>query len=348
MAHEIETMMYDSAHGKPWHDEGVEFDGIPSTVDNALAVAGMDWKVEKQQLQLANGKLAPRWATVRSSDGAILGTVTDDYTVLDNAPAFAPLQPMLDAGLATVATVMSLRGGARVCMTLRIGTPDAVIVPGSDDRVEKYVLAATGHDGTLAAYYGTTGIRVVCANTLSQAIGRDGGAMLRLRHSSNINDAIKNAADFIAACDARLESAATVYRALAAVPCTSERLKTYVDAVFPAPKSKAPIAVQESDILATLLARPIGRPSVTMSDTGNMTDETSRRIHGEICDLFEGKGKGSTLVGSRGTAWGAYNAVTEYITHHRGRSADSRANNVLLGDIGARAIRSAQSVFLGA
>lgn len=180
--------------------------------------------------------------------------------------------------------------------------------------------------------------------------------MLKLRHSKGIGASAASATEFISKCDARLETAADVYRQLARMPITAASLKEYVDAVFPAPKRKAIVQVADTDIieatgadiLGGLLSRPLARVSQSMSEAGIMTDETSRRIHGEICDLFEGKGKGSDLAGSRGTAWGAYNAVTEYLTHHRGRSADSRANNVLLGDIGARAIQQAQAVFLGA
>lgn len=42
-----------------------------------------------------------------------------------------------------------------------------------------------------------------------------------------------------------------------------------------------------------------------------------------IRELFE-TGIGSDLPGSRGTYWGAYNAVTEFTTHHRGRSDENR------------------------
>lgn len=79
-----------------------------------------------------------------------------------------------------------------------------------------------------------------------------------------------------------------------------------------------------------------------------VTEETKRRVFAEVTDLFEGNGMGSKLPGSRGTAWGAYNAVTEYLTHHRGRSDENRANNLWFGSIGDRAIQAAQSTFLSA
>src|SRR5690606_10854332 len=65
-------------------------------------------------------------------------------------------------------------------------------------------------------------------------------------------------------------------------------------------------------------------------------------ILGNVVPLFEG-GRGAEL--SRGTLWGAYNAVTEYITHERGRSDDARVESAWFGE-GARLARRALDVAL--
>jgi hypothetical protein len=41
-----------------------------------------------------------------------------------------------------------------------------------------------------------------------------------------------------------------------------------------------------------------------------------------VLQKFEGKAIGFDLSASRGTAWGAYQAVTEYLSHEAGRSKD--------------------------
>jgi len=41
-----------------------------------------------------------------------------------------------------------------------------------------------------------------------------------------------------------------------------------------------------------------------------------------VLQKFEGDAIGSDLSASRGTAWGAYQAVTEYISHESGRAKD--------------------------
>src|SRR5262249_56150370 len=48
-----------------------------------------------------------------------------------------------------------------------------------------------------------------------------------------------------------------------------------------------------------------------------------RRILESCFRLFE-EGRGAALPGVRGTLWGAYNAVTEYLGYERGRGQDTR------------------------
>jgi hypothetical protein len=95
-----------------------------------------------------------------------------------------------------------------------------------------------------------------------------------------------------------------------------------------------------------LLARPVApRDSVFSAENGELTKESRQRIYGEIDVLFE-RGRGNDMAGVKGTAWAAYNAVTEYITHERGRSDDNRVNAAWFGAESPRAITSAVDTFL--
>jgi hypothetical protein len=48
--------------------------------------------------------------------------------------------------------------------------------------------------------------------------------------------------------------------------------------------------------------------------------------------LFEGEGRGATLEGVKGTAWGLLNACTEYNDHHaRATSIDNRLESAWFG-----------------
>lgn len=363
MAHQVERMMY--VGETPWHGLGSHLDVVPSSVAEAIQAAGLDWTVRREQLRMADGRPVDRFAVVRDSDDSVLGTVGNDWRPIQNAKAFSVLEPFLAHKQATVETAGALFDGARVWMLLRIARPDAVIVPSADDRVAKYIMAAVGHDGSLAFTLGITPIRVVCNNTLSAALGAGAKTHVKIRHTSGGVDAVTALAATINEVDAQIEKAAEVFRALAGVTVTSSaQLRAYVDAVFP-PAKRAPKALESvptPDSFADLLSRPavLGSHATTFTGEAPMLaqqaatadaseDEDVRRIFGKIEHLFE-HGRGNRPAGVRHTAWAAYNAVTEYNTWERGTSADNRLNNVWLAQSGpvAKALPAAVSTFLAA
>jgi hypothetical protein len=150
--------------------------------------------------------------------------------------------------------------------------------------------------------------------------------MFRIRHTSAAQGLLDGVQDVIERADRDFERAAEFFRSLAGKQIRSaKRLRDYVDAVFPPP---AP-AVKEAT-----------------------KDEAKvRRIFLQIQSLFE-MGRGNDLPGVKGTAWAAYNAVTEYLTWERGSSNDGRLDNLWLGgnrrDYSTRAIGQAQKVLLAA
>lgn len=346
MAHEIETAMY---VGKPaWHGLGKLLDK-PPTVTEAIRLAGLDWTVSKVPVYLGapDGRQVPdSFAIVRDSDKAILGNnVGRIFQALQNERAFQWFQSFLDAGLATIEAAGSLRGGKRVWILAKLVGDDAVIVPKADDRVTKYLLLGHGHDGSLQIHIGVTPTRVVCANTLSAAIGE--GGCLKIRHTSGADASMLAAKEVVERANRQFDKAAEVYRQLAAVDVrSSAQIREYIDVVFPAPKKPAMAPAVAGADFAALLSRPMGAKTVSVfADGENTTKETRARIYGEIETLFQ-RGRGNDMPGVKGTAWAAYNAVTEYITHERGRNADNRVNTAWFGPESARAIQGAQSVFL--
>jgi phage/plasmid-like protein (TIGR03299 family) len=343
MAHQVEQMMYVGA--TPWHGLGTQLNVAPASTEEAIRLAGLDWNIELQQLATPDGRLVERNAVVRTSDNSILGTVGMGWEPVQNVKAFSPFEPFLQAGLATIETAGSLKGGRRVWMLAKINRPDSVIVPQADDRVAKYLLAAVGHDGTLAFRLGYTPTRVVCMNTLSVAVNEGESTHIRIPHLSGATKAIDAIAKTIEGVDARFEKTAEIFRALAGVKIRgSEQLRQYVDSVFKPNKAE-----HGADGLSDLLARPVSpRESIFSADSGEMTSEKKSRVFDEIATLFE-QGRGNDLPGVRGTAWAAYNAVTEQLTWNRGNSQDQRLETVWLRDSGvaARALPNAVSQFLG-
>lgn len=298
MAHEVETMAY---FGElPWHRLGTALDEADLYDWQAASrKAGLDWEVELVPLLTADtqAKVDHR-AVRRTSDGKVLGVVGSRYAPLQNKDAFAWFQPFLDAREAALHTAGSLRGGSRVWVLARLNRDPLVIAPG--DEVEKFILLSHGHDGSLAVRAGFTPVRVVCANTLAMAHGSDASKLIRLKHTKDVLENLENVREIMNLANAEFEATAEQYRRLARKSINQGDLRKYVRRV---------LKVEDGENFSPRLQ--------------NIADEIAR--------LAEA-GRGNDLPSIRGTYWSSYNAVSEWLTHERGRSEDSRLNSLWFGD----------------
>ena len=111
MAANVETMMY--VREKPWHGLGTEVSEAPTSAD-ALRLAGLDWEVQQKSIQVCGGsKIENYKANVRSTDGAVLGVVSDSYKIVQNADAFSFTDELI-GGDVRYETAGSLRGGKKI------------------------------------------------------------------------------------------------------------------------------------------------------------------------------------------------------------------------------------------
>lgn len=326
----------------PWHGNSVELPagaGIPEMI----AAAKLDYKLEKRQLQMADGRKVDRFAVVRTDNGAIVAdAIGPDYKLLQNDRAFEWFRPYLDGGLATLECAGELFGGSRVWVLAKLNRTQDVIVPRADDTVAAYITLAHAHDGTMAIRAGFTGQRIVCHNTLSVALGE--GGLIKIRHSKSAGQALKAAQDTILAAGQQFDKAAEIFRALAATKFNNTQLTAYLQALFPRATSKKEIEAQArathgAGDFASLLERP--------AHIEDMDAPKFSRAHDKIVEILESGGRGLDLPGVQGTAWAAYNAVTEYLTWEHGRTEDARFDNVMFGAAGPKALQGAVSAFLG-
>jgi phage/plasmid-like protein (TIGR03299 family) len=310
MAHEVESMFY--VNEVPWHGLGVPLEN-PPTVADAIRAAGLDWSVTLKRVVTIDGAEVPgARATVRESDGRVLGCVGTSYTPLQNAEAFSFFDPFLAAGEASLETAGSLREGSRIWILAKLNRQPSVIVKG--DEVNKYILLANAHDGSLTARVGFVPIRVVCANTLALAEGARASKLIRVRHQKNIHDSLTQIRDIMNTANASFEATAEQYRRLARTAIVEDDLKRYVRAVF---------SWRQSPSTALAVAAPVIEGEL-LEDA---EDTRKSRSYDIIKRLFE-SGRGNDLPRVRGTLWAAYNAVTEYLAYERGGSQDTRVDSV--------------------
>lgn len=171
MAHNVESMF--SVREKPWHYAETKevtklIQEAPTSAD-ALHLAGLDWTVEQTPVYTDSGIEIPNYkANRRSSDGSILGIVTDRYRIVQNTEAFEFTDEIVgetEDGVVKYETAGSLCGGRKIWLLAKMPVRKVL-----DDDVEPYMFFSNSHDGTGAIKVGMTPVRIVCNNTLNLAL----------------------------------------------------------------------------------------------------------------------------------------------------------------------------------
>ncbi len=303
MAANIDSMFY-AGQEKPWHGLGVQ---VPSELNAAEAIkaAGLDWKVEKQPLYYGpKSKLVTvddHYAMVRKDTGKALGVVGSVYQPLQNSEAFSFADSIIQEKAAVYHTAGSLGKGEKVWVLAKL---DGICRIKGDDVVEKYLLLSNSHDGSSGVRICLTPIRVVCQNTLNQAIST-ASSLFKIRHTAAMGGKVTAAREALGLVNNFFEEFETKAQALTTKQVTPQLFDTYLKSMGFDPQAEG------------------GRAKGTA--------ETLTR-------LFE-TGKGADMEGSAGTVWGAYNAVTNFLSHERatrvtngfGSEKEARLNSLWFG-----------------
>lgn len=304
MAHQLEivnnqaSMFY--VGETPWHKLGQHFLTPPST-DEALVAAGLNWEVQLRPLFNEQGRKSTHKEIFRCDTNTALGVVGPSYHPLQNTQAFGFFQPLVESGLLAYETAGVLQDGKKVWILAKVaGDPMQI---AKDDIVDRYVLLSNSHDGTMAIRVGYTPIRVVCNNTLTMALGSTDSQLLRIRHTTNATTALAEIQKVMKVADASFEATAEQFRRLTQLQVNEKDLDKYIRIVF---------------------------------DLKSEEDQKREsKILGRVIELFEG-GRGNDLPSIKGTAWAAYQGVTEYLQYEAGKSEESRLNSLWFGQNAAR------------
>lgn len=298
MSHLVETMAYVGA--TPWHGLGNQLTE-QQPIDVWLHEAGMNWTIEQSDVLFNVSQdgmhiRIHRDAKVlyRSDTLAPLSVVSPRYKVVQPHEVLHFYNDLVHAGGFELETAGVLKGGKKLWALAKTGQETLV---RSGDRVKAYLLLATSCDGTLCTTAQFTSVRVVCNNTLQIAVGDNLGAV-KVPHSTVFDPlAVKDALGLgLSDWDVFMRN----IKALSQRPISPEEARQY---------------------FADVLDEPMP-----------VEDATPSKAMQQLHALYSGAGMGSMLTGTRGTAWGLVNAVTEYVDHHRrARSSDYRLDSAWFG-----------------
>lgn len=311
MAHEItsqDVVLYAQGTQTPWHNLAKEVDPNKTLCENAIE-HGMNWTMRKDQMYRYNSEgiveVPNRFALVREDTDVVLGVASGDYKLYANMLGYASLDSLVATGMATPNTMGTLRGGAIVWGLLEIKVPDEDVIPG--DKIKRYILFSWGNDGKIGIALGYTDVRVVCSNTVHSAWSSSLSKLIRMAHRGQVETNVDNVVKTMDIAAADFRATIEQYRKMVNTSINSADLRNYVKVVLD-------LNEKDSNKRAT-----------------NLIDKVA---------AMASTGIGNSGIGN--TVWGAFNAVTEYLTHHAGRNVDNRFSSLWFGR-GAGILKAAHS-----
>lgn len=304
MAHEIDQTTGRAAvfvSGEPaWHRLGTVIEQATTSFE-AITLAGLDWTVEQWGLQAAKwqsdltAQVDGFVANVRTDTKAVLGVVGKRYRVFQNREAFDFMDALVGDKLAMYETAGSLHGGRRVWMLAAIPKEYRA---GADDLIKPYVLLTNTHDGSQALRMIPTTVRVVCQNTLNLAMREAGMDGLTISHHPRLETRIAEARTKLGIIAARFDQFDEELHAMLAKDLSGSEASGYFRGLS-------------------------GMDSPGGTDRQKKSRE---KVFGQMLDNFDNDR--NTLPGVKHTAWGAYNAVSEWADHQRNYRGTSPAEKL--------------------
>jgi phage/plasmid-like protein (TIGR03299 family) len=290
-----------------WHREGIVIAEAPSRA-KAMELAGHNFEVETRPLEAVvevregetiNLAVPDAFATVRTDRNKVLGVVGRTYTPLQNADAFATLDPILEAGIATLETGGTLREGKDVWMQVRL----SLDLPGvfNTGEVVPFLLVANNHSGERKASVSVTPQRVVCRNTLGIAFNRGSLGMdraLRVFHRANVKSRTTEAvAQIVAELTTSFTIVARQYDALRQRFLSEEEFSSHV-----------------LDVIAPLPEKPEGERASKNRIATAAWEKAAARAQAKRDRLSTLWVDGDGHTGDH-SAWESYNAAVQSIDH---------------------------------
>lgn len=288
-----------------------------NTIHDALEFGGLNWKVEKKGIYNELGQRIPNhYRTARSDNNDTLGIVGNQYEVYQNDEALSFIDNLLGIGLTKLNRIGSFSMGRRIVANIQIKDDEG----GSEvDPIEKNMVITNSHDGSSPVLVLCTDTRVVCQNTLELAI-REAKNKFSVKHTRSMREKMHIAEDIFAKSIKYFQETNNFYNHLKDVTFTEKQLRELVGRVYGFDATDKDLSTRSDNILE------------------------------EVTELSY-TGKGTDLPNVRGTAWGAYNAVTEYLDHystnrvHEGRNAsDVKFESIYFGSIAQKRHKLANEI----
>lgn len=328
MAHNInfneQTGRYSffSVKEKAWHGLGQIVNEYP-TSEQAIKYAGLDYEVIKSPL-FTNGseiitdsefteinkmlEVPKYFANIRTDNNTVLGVVGKDYHIVQNREAFNFFDAIVggDQGI-LYETAGALGNGERIFITAKL--PDYIRVGNGDDVTEKYIFLTTSHDGSGSITAAFTPIRIVCQNTLNASL-KNMTNVVRIKHTSGAKQRIENAHKIMGLANTLSTQLENIFNNWSKVRVSDKEVKKLIQLALCPNKETLDLIKNDAE------------------------DEMSTVFKNTIDDAFQYAMLSDTqqMDTTKGTLYGAYNAVTGYFQNVRNyKNDEAKLQSIVLG-----------------
>lgn len=317
MAHNIHFNEQTGQHSflsvkqKAWHGLGQIVQDYPNSSE-ALQFAGLDFEVLKRPnthkrddgTEVISGT---SFYTYRTDSGEILGDrLGKEYEVVQNKDAFRFFDAIVGGDGIQYETAGALGKGERIFITAKL---PGYIKVAADDCIEKYLFLTTSHDGFGSIMAAFTPVRIVCNNTLNAAL-RNCTNSIKIRHTANAKE--------------RLDEAHKVLG-------ISNPLSIQLDNMF---NRWAKVRITDKELQRLIQLAMVPNKEVLQNMERGDEDELSTCFK-HMCDaVYEYNFTSLTqqTVATKGTLFGAYNAVTGYFQNVRTyKDEEAKMKSILYG-----------------
>jgi phage/plasmid-like protein (TIGR03299 family) len=286
MAAEIES--FASFREPAWHKLGTVFDHEVTSAREMMDLANLsNWNVRLEAVPMPDNYTTAKdnFLVVRDHPTAgnpdVLAVVGERYKVLQNEELFDFGDHLGDG--ARWETAGSLRDGRVVFGSMALERETVLDPTGVADKVNTYLLINTSHDGSTAVQASVTPVRVVCANTLAVAL-RGAKQSFKMRHTQSLDGRVAAAREAIGLANSFMDKFDEMAHAMIQTEITKDTFNKIVAAAYPMPEKDTKGAVTK------------------WSNKVDLLDE-----------IYTGDYNGMIA----GTAWGAWNALTERLDWYR-------------------------------
>ena len=312
-----------SVKEKAWHNLGQIIEEYPTSAE-AIKHAGLDYEVVKsplfttgsniietaQGIEIADSQLdVPNYfANIRTDNNAVLGVVGKDYHIVQNREAFNFFDAIVGGGDGILyETAGALGQGERIFITAKL--PDYIRVGNGDDVTEKYIFLTTSHDGSGSITAAFTPIRIVCQNTLNASL-RSMSNVVRIKHTAGAKQRLDNAHKVMGLANTLSNQLEDIFNQWAKVQVSDREVRKLIQlALCPNKETLDLIKKGAEDEVSTVF-----KNTVDDAFAYAMTSDTQQ------------------MNTTKGTLFGAYNAVTGYFQNVRNyKNDEAKLQSIVMG-----------------